>query len=60
MELTKKEESTIEKMFAESDNPNELSIAIIEFASQYLTKEEHVKVAKYLIDSIADFPEMET
>jgi len=56
MELLENQEKELEKMFAESDNPNDLSIAIIEFASQYLTKEEHVKVVKYLIDSIADFP----
>ena len=47
-------ETIFEKLTAEGQVT--MAIQTIKDASQYLDKEKHVEMAKWFVDSVADFP----
>lgn len=51
------EEKITDLIMKSEGEANDLAMATIQFASQYLTKDEHLQMAGWLISSARDFPD---
>ena len=56
--LKDEEQKVVDQLFAfkDADDQTGLAKALIREAAEYLSKEDHVEMGKWFIDSIADFP----